>query len=720
MHDYFNTATKIYEGLPVSISVMYLVLLELWVACDSVVCSLYPLVKDYNPEICMDTFQCLLLPLQSQMQRLDAAEKYVASRCRETRIAPSIFRDFGHSSSFAVRYFDQCSELQDILVQVESTAAEDRQRKCRELTELKLQYSDLMERYRKGECEYYTAVTNRYHGYTETRHSHYCSRCALKKQAEALKIHVYEWPVSSHRPTAKATMFELRLPEAFGNWRDASMFLIADVLEFDAPGASSPSHSYTLKTHCDLSSMLSSDYDTRRIVPLSSVKPHSATHRRDQKVIPNLEDEDVCLKNGLQYGYYDSVKKIWTSRLDASEKVLKRCTLRMPKNSQALQRYLRKSPALPDGASSNSVMSELSECPVHFSIDEFKALASLPFGRNSFYSNILTQLAIPTLNFAKAETHSLILQTIFQVGPPNNSTERTSHKILTSLTFGNATLEQLEIALHRIEENWESWRAAAAFVQIALRIVNLTMSKDTREHGLQYLDTSRQVIMKWFKKLKTRVSLSNDDEQRTELSLRATEIALLCASTFDVEGECIDALLQQHSAISSLVQCSVFVQENNTSSRSSYMYSAMVQSWRSTMYRLFPRLRQSILRDNTGLHDAVRCCWSSYEPALQASWIPIDKPNEHWLHIVSGELPVHFNLLTAELLVNGLPMAQLPPAYRSHPMYQPLFSTSTLEVAPTNEPGMSFSTKYTYHGYNLHFGMIQQDMLVVAIKGGER
>ena len=47
-------------------------------------------------------------------------------------------------------------------------------------------------------------------------------------------------------------------------------------------------------------------------------------------------------------------------------------------------------------------------------------------------------------------------------------------------------------------------------------------------------------------------------------------------------------------------------------------------------------------------------------------------------------------------------------------MYSPLFSASALEVDATDEPGMRFSAKTTYHGHELHFGMDAADMLIVA------
>jgi hypothetical protein len=41
-------------------------------------------------------------------------------------------------------------------------------------------------------------------------------------------------------------------------------------------------------------------------------------------------------------------------------------------------------------------------------------------------------------------------------------------------------------------------------------------------------------------------------------------------------------------------------------------------------------------------------------------WTSLDIPCDQWLRIISGDAPVHFNMLTAELLVNGLPLAHLP------------------------------------------------------------
>lgn len=221
--------------------------------------------------------------------------------------------------------------------------------------------------------------------------------------------------------------------------------------------------------------------------------------------------------------------------------------------------------------------------------------------------------------------------------------------------------------------------------------------------------------MAWLHRLKARAALSTNEEQRTELYSRATEIALLGTSTFDVEHEFVEAALEQQDAMSFLLQCSIAVQEHeNLISSSGHLQRCALSERRSLMYRNLPKLRDNILHDCTGLNQAILACWSAFQPTTHLTWSTIDKPNSQWLQVISGKLPVHLNLLTAELLVNGMPLTRLPSEYLAHPMYKPLFSASALEVVPTDEPGMKFSARSTYHNNKLHFGMARADLLLIA------
>jgi hypothetical protein len=364
----------------------------------------------------------------------------------------------------------------------------------------------------------------------------------------------------------------------------------------------------------------------------------------------------------------------------------------------------------------------LSDCPTHLSIEEYKAFGTMAFGRQIIYPNVLTQLASSAIDFTKVETQCLILQIVQQSGLPSGDIERTNHALAVDGIFGLAMLEQLEIAFRRVSENWESWRASASFSLLARRVLSLTKSSEVRTRALDYLAELRLGCFKWLKRLKTRVASSTDDEQRSELHSRATEIALLCASTYDVETIDLNIVLKQNSAISVLLQSSIVIQENCDSVQSEHqaLYRSLLQSHRAMMYRVFEILRSFVLQDSKGLCDAVTANWAAFSSKTASGWYSLQRPQHHWLATTSGMLLVHFNLLTAELLVDGNPLARLPSKFMQHEMYRPLFSKSTLEVIPTDEPGLEFSARYAYHGYKLHFGLQDPDMLVVAIQGKSR
>jgi hypothetical protein len=722
---YHSIASTVYTGVPASLSIMYMTILELWVACDKSACHIYSLLRKYGPEVQLSELQCLVLPLRCQLERLSDIELYVKSReDRANRTLPSIFHDFGHTSTFAVQYFDQSSDLQNLKSEIERTAERARRDKLEELDRLKQQYRKLMECYDRYECETHEVLVNHYHGYTETQHKPDCAKCAFKRSAEALEIDIHEWPLSSKTSAAKATVFELRVPEAFSNWRDATIYVLVSVLGYRDTDSSRPQYQCTLDKHHGLAHMLSAGYQDRRVVPLSSVKAHTGTHRKHKESILHVQEKDVCLPNALRYEYFDSRRAIYINRSEPTGHLVNECMYRMPDASSAvLERFMSRPPTAPDGVQPNVVIADLVDCPAHLSLDEYKALGTLSLGQNIIYSNILTQLANPVIDFAKPETQTLLLQSIGQVGAPasDGDARRISHSILCEADFGYALLEQIHLGLARIEENWEAWRACATFVALSRRVLSLTSSQKIRDRILHLLGKSREIAMRWLRRLQDRAAASTNDEQRHELYSRATEIALLCTSTFDVDDEFVGSVLEQSSAVSALIQSSIMVQQNclAVEFESDKICQIMLQAWAAMTYRIVAKLRQQILRYGDGLNDAVIANWAAFRPPTESGWSMVDDAHGHWLHTRSDSLPVHYNLLTGELLVNGLPLARLPPDYMEHETYRSLFRCATLEVVPSGRPGMKFSAKSKYHNHELHFAMSGADMHLVALSNGE-
>ena len=200
------------------------------------------------------------------------------------------------------------------------------------------------------------------------------------------------------------------------------------------------------------------------------------------------------LRNALRYAYFDTSLGVLTEAPPTcTETVPKLCMYHAPQRSKALDRFMYRPPSAPDGTTANEVIvsffpltplvsrpcvchvhlhmsyvnhadsvappskASLADCPARLSIEEYKAFGTIPFGRHIIYSNTLTQLAASAIDFTKVETQCLILQTIQQVGLPSGVVERTNHAVLVEKSFGQSMIEQLEIALGRMSENWKSW-----------------------------------------------------------------------------------------------------------------------------------------------------------------------------------------------------------------------------------------------------------------------
>lgn len=177
---YHSVAKVAYKGAPARMSVMYLTLLELWVACDKSVCRNFPILCNYGPGIDLEPAQCLLLPFKSQMIRLADVESYLVRRIEDAMEHGSpADQSFGHESSFAVQYFEQSPVLQAAKLQIEQEAAVNRQKKLEEFTQLKLRYQSIVRRYEAMTC-------NEVWYRRAYRHiSHRCERCKIMSTANS-------------------------------------------------------------------------------------------------------------------------------------------------------------------------------------------------------------------------------------------------------------------------------------------------------------------------------------------------------------------------------------------------------------------------------------------------------------------------------------------------------------------------------------------------------
>lgn len=229
----------------------------------------------------------------------------------------------------------------------------------------------------------------------------------------------------------------------------------------------------------------------------------------------------------------------------------------------------------------------------------------------------------------------------------------------------------------------------------------------------------------WLLRLKEQLGEAAQDRHRNELKQKAVHVALICAMSLKVDDEHLCRILSSHEDASTLLQCSIVIQEchHTIENTSDAPVPVLIYRSRQLLHRVHPILLEQLAHAKPrSLEDAIQKSESAYRTGQH--WQHCQEQEDHWLltDIPSVEerdsVRVHYNLLSGELLVNGSPLANLPTEYEQCSAYRTLFSYSAMEVMPTVLPGMRFSTKKKYAGYTLHFGIshstLYHDLLLRA------
>lgn len=703
IRDYHANAITWYANRAEGASRMHLVILELWIAADKAALHSLPMLQDYEPEVPFQVYQALLLGFQGDMARLARAESYLHQRQKfaEAQKRPSVFSSVAHRNSLPVRYFSKSTEQQALKDKIEGQATAERVAKRLEFRNLKGEYNRLMQLSTETECDMIEYVDE--YGLERNRHSPHCKSCQHKTKANSLSIDIHEWPLSSNDFEAQTTVFELSIPPVFAKWRDLTIYFIDDVLRSERPSSSSPHDQYPLRTYQGLSKYHQHS-KTQRIHLVSTTKPNAVTHRR-AKSISYSSESDVCVNNGLRFQYFDDERNVFVTRLSPSLDLSDLCTFQLPRRSDALKCFLVRNHVCPDGQRPNEVIASQFSCPDHLSLGEYKALASSAFGHRIVWKSILTQLAMPSVDFNKAETATFMLQLSLQAGL--NSIEevnRSTHAILSDTEFGHSMLTRLQASVSRIQENWESYVALWTFSFLAARLLSMT-TQDLKPQYLQLLKQCREVSYQWLSQLRDRIRNTTDSSQRTEFLRVLVDISLVCADCFNLDQQYLEEVLSEPQQASILVEVSIIIQ-NNAHLGNMEKGVLRTTTWgrrQQTLHRSCSFLTEDVISNGNACFDlAVTRCWPPFNS--KGGW-HLTPSNWYWFETTFAQLEVRLNILTGELLVNGLPLSRLPSSYSNHPQYLRLFKQLALHVMPSPLHGMHFSSTETFAGHKVHFAM---------------
>jgi hypothetical protein len=712
---YHGLANVHYAGNPEGLSIMLLTIFELWVACDNAAVHECQLLSDYAPDIPIDALQNLLLPRADQLERLMTLENYMQVRSsRSRKDSSNMLLSKNHANGFAARFFDASDTLKTLRTSIESAAGKSRENKHAEFDTMQAEYERLDLLFEGEDCKYETHIIDGEFDPPETEEIHMdreCLKCLYRKQRDSLKIEIHEWPLPQDPVEASVVVFELKVPHWYSSWRDCKTYLLQKVLHGKSDERQ-PSIKNALCNDPHLSSKYAAEQHlSRRICLLSENKLQVKTHYR-MKGIATMVASDVCVANGARYQYYDALAGRFVGALKFDhDAVARSCTYTLP--VPVLQDYIFRPARLPDGRPSNNYVSSQSSCPPTMPLEEYKELTSVPLGRHIQWANMLLQLAMPSVDFRKEATTLIFLQCIHQTGPPDGGILREAHGVLHSNTKAFDVVRNLGLAVERVKRNWESAQALSLFASMTTRV--LPLNAKTRTACFSLLAKIRDIAMTWIHSLHELALNASTQSERSLFVSKGVEVALVCASTFDVDDKYMTEILSSASNASTLIQAAIVVQQGGSEQDWNDQYLGLL---RFRFARLSHRCYKLLAGHHAALDNAIKCSWSAYIPCT-TGWVTSPGNADHCVMAETQGLegvtqPIQYNLLSGELLVDGLPVAHAPAEYHIQPLYQTLFGTAAIEVMPATSKGFRYSTKRSFQAHEVQLGMLDNPAQLIV------
>ncbi|TEY33340.1 hypothetical protein BOTCAL_0677g00030 [Botryotinia calthae] len=719
--NYQEISDRVYEDIAEDQSIKMLTLLDLWVALDKCVTFQEPLLKEYRCGFTAGFFAPLLLPKKPQMIRLKSIERYVTERnAASLADMPCIFSKINTVTSFSVRYFDQSRLHQNLRKRITAEALAERNQKILELnTKLRA-----FEAWKKKDLLSICETKEFLFGKKENRHRRLghkpkkCQKCIAKASARRVTVAVHEWPLPTSESGAKSIVFELDVPTTISVWRDRTYSLIVDTF---SPKTKEPGDvPYYYLDRSNLSSHFKNSHGRLRLG--SKTKPFIASHY-NEKPIPLATMENILMPTGLNFQVIDShgshaaaISAKFSSHLD----IQKLCTIKLAPEFEKLHYFLESK-----DYSTNEVLANQSKCPSALTLHDYYHFGSLRSGTHLRWLNILREVESQVLDLNREESFLLLAQASWQSSPADCMQPfRESHSDLDDLAFGTHFLEALDKLVSGIESNWQSGGTIRIVTMLTTRMLSISSHACVQESCFDLLLRIRLITITWTRDVVNILHDCREDSELDPLGISVLELALTCNGTFDVDMHHLKRMLK------SIESQTVFIETLITVHDRCPMSIDGLSAFNKMLLRLFDRithraeriLRRMVIWDAEGINTTVQFLWPGYQPGIE--WKALETPNERWLRTRTAGCSesasfVDINILTGELLINGSPLARLPHNYETHPTYKRVFGERTLEVIPSTMPGMAFETRNIICDQQIHFGMVENELIVRARRNGE-
>ena len=711
MQQYQRLASSAYKSDPEQLSVMIVTLLEMWRAVDSIALMLYPLLAEYEPDFPRDLLYPLQIAQLSDLQRVQDIENYLEDRRSFANTSyPSVFRELS-SESFAVRYFDQSQEMQQLAATIYAAQERAKAEKEKEWAKRSSEYEAIMKQAAEKTCLFVEDPIDPSKRQHDDRN---CLKHRLEWKGKNMRIQIHEDLLPDDATHVKSIVFELLLPKGFAAWRDATWQLV-QLGRQTTKSDREPQHQGLLGDYQGLRTYMEPTGSglTLASYTKSFLKAHYA------RVSFPIPLDKVCLGHGPKYRIFDQSRGLWTSSREKPS-FADLCAPYLPSKSVygSLRRYLHptfdKKPP-----SANEIIASQTACPNSLTPTEFTTFQELRLGNRIQWIRLLRELASSNLNFGTLEVGILVIELALMVGPPHEKNLlRAGHWVFEDLPFCIALNAQIRRRLESIAANWREGQTVECLLVLLQRIWSLatfTEAKQEAENSMLYV---RKVTHNWSRSLRQEICNATSTETAQKRSQNALLATLLCRKTFIIEAADPDKVLHA-DMLAIFLECSFTLKDNLPANEAGFIGKMPVflrklyVSDLKLVHRLESQLRSAIISLKDAVSQAVGSVWADAEgqsTRVFTPWNFLSDPYDGWVTAqsisVDGllEQSVFFDIFDGTLLIDGQPLSHLPDDYTKQEFFHRIFGNRVFQTYPSSIAGMSYQLASLFEGHQIHFG----------------
>ncbi|KAL8767206.1 MAG: hypothetical protein Q9209_006211 [Squamulea sp. 1 TL-2023] len=707
---YQPRAYKAYKEDPEQLSLMILTLMEVWMGLDSLAVRRYPLLVDYDTGFPADLLHPLKLAKISDMNRVMSIEEYLERRRRQAIHPLSNILGDPTKACFAVRFFDQCEEMQHLYSTIWQANESAKADKERDLIDRRSKYEALLKEHSDLTCLF---MEDQHDPLRRQHDDRRCRKCYLEREALRMRIGIHEDLLPDDDIQAKAVVFELLLPSGFAAWRDSLWQLLTLGQANSIPDQNIK---LLLRGYEGLKRFTQSTQGS--ITLASRTKSFHQTHYKGVSFAVQLDQ--VCLPHGLKYGTLDHKQGLWTTRYLVRPNFASICAAHLPSKSgwSSVKRYIH--PTFDDlNPSANEIIANQTRCPNNLTVVEFTSFQDLRIGTRIQWIKLLRELASSNINFGTIEITTLVTELALGVGPPEDGRVlRATHWVFRHQPFCQALSECIRRRLQTVATNWREGQIVECLLVLAQRLWSLGQTEEATHEGQDLMLLVRHITHNWIQLLRREICNAVDMETAQKRSRESLHAALLCRKTFMLEAAQTD-LGFQHSAFACFLECAFTIKDNLSLSEPGYinkMPSELRRLYVSDLklhHSLEPQIRWSLQNLQSAVTTAVNSVWMDAEgPSARtfSTWTILPAPHDTWCtaNSLGGEgileQSVQFNFVDGTLYIDGQLLGRLPEEFAQQDFFQHFFGNRIFLTRPSYLPTMSYMFVSPVKGHEIHFG----------------